>query len=151
MSASDDATARDNAAIARRIPEEVATEGNLDLLDELLSADAVDHGLFGQDFHGPEGVKEQLRTVLSAFPDLEATVEDVVAEGDLVAMRVTVRGTHEGEFMGIEPTGNSFEGQNMVFTRVEDGKITERWLQPDMLGMLQQLGVESIPAAPAEP
>lgn len=80
------------------------------------------------------------------FPDFEATVEDVVAEGDTVAMRVTLRVTHEGEFMRTEPTGNSFEVQNTVFTRIEDGKIAERWVQPDTLGMLRQLGIVEFPA-----
>lgn len=108
----------------------------------MFAADAVEHGPFSEEpIRGRERRKEQLETVLAAFPDFEATVEDVVAEGDTVAMCVTLRGTHEGEFMGIEPTGKSFEVQNMVFTRIEDGKIVERWIQPDMLGMLQQLGV----------
>lgn len=64
-----------------------------------------------------------------------------MAEGDTAAMRVTLRGTHDGEFLGIEPTGESFGVQNMVFTRVSGGRIAERWLRPDTLGMLQQLGV----------
>jgi predicted ester cyclase len=83
---------------------------------------------------------------LAAFPDFEATVEDIVAEGDTVAMRVTLRGTHDGPFMGVEPTGNPFEVRNMVFTRIEDGKIAERWVQPDTLSLMQQLGAVELPA-----
>ena len=95
-------------------------------------------------------MKAQLSDVLEAFPDFEATVEDVVTEGETVAMRVTLSGTHEGEFMGIEPTGESFRVGNMVFTRVEDGRIVERWIQPDTLGMLVQIGaVDSPMSAPA--
>lgn len=127
--------------IARRFPEDVATEGRLHVLDDILADDAVDHNPLGGDERGRTAIEERMRALREAFPDFEATVEDVVAEGDLVAMRVTLRGTHEGPFMGIQPTGNSFEVQNMVFTRIEDGKIAERWVQPDVLGMLGQLGV----------
>lgn len=135
----------ENKKIARRYPEEVATERNVDLIDELETDDFVEHGPFGQESRGPTEDKEQMRSFLAAFPDFEATVEDVIAEGDMVAMRVTLRGTHEGEFMGIDPTGKPFEIQNMVFTRVEDGKIAERWVQPDSLGLMQQLGVVELP------
>ena len=130
----------DNKRLVRRYPEEVATGGDLDLLEELLAEDYVEHGPFG-DVHGVREDREQMRTLLDAFPDFEASVEDIIAEGDTVAMRVTLSGTHDGEFMGIEPTGNAFEIQNMVLTRVRDGKIAERWLQPDLLGQLNQLGV----------
>lgn len=128
------------ARIARRFPEDVATEGRLELLDELLTDDYVEHSPFG-GLEGREAAAEQLESLRAAFPDFTATVEDVVAEGDLVAMRVTLRGTHEGEFMGIEATGNSFEVPNGVFTRIEGDRIAERWIVPDLLGMLQQLGV----------
>ena len=138
------------ASIARRVPEEVATGRNLDLVEELYAEDCVEHGPFGEDTRGRDAVKAQLSGFLEAFPDFEATVEDVVTEGDTVAMRVTLSGTHEGEFMGIEPTAESFRVQNMVFTRVEDGRIVERWVQPDTLGMLVQLGaVDSPMPAPA--
>lgn len=134
-----------NKRIARQYPEEVGTKRNLDLIDELEAEDFVEHAPFGQETHGPEEDKEQMEDFLAAFPDFEATVEDIIAEGDTVAMRVTLRGTHENEFMDIEPTGESFEIQNMVFTRIEDGKIAERWLQMDTLGQLQQLGVVEPP------
>jgi len=127
--------------LARQVPEEIATERNLDLIDEIFAEDFVEHGPFGQENLGIAEARASLSGYLDAFPDFEATVEDIVAEGDTAAMRVTLRGTHEGEFMGIAPTGNTFEVQNMVFTRVADGKIVERWLVPDTAAMLQQLGV----------
>lgn len=133
-------SAADTKELARRVPEDVATGQNLDLIDDLFAEDFVEHGPFGRETRGLAENREAFEAFLSAFPDIEATVENIVAEGDTAAMRVTLRGTHEGEFMGLEPTGESFEAQNMVFTRVADGKIAERWLQPDMLGMLQQLG-----------
>ena len=139
---------RDAASIARRVPEEIATGKNFDLVEEVYAEDCVEHGPFGQDIEGRDAVREQLETFVDAFPDFEATVDDVVTEGDTVAMRVTLSGTHEGSFMGIEPTGESFRVQNMVFTRVEDGRIVERWLQPDTLGVLAQLGVVDSPVSP---
>jgi len=134
-------TPDDVKRIARRFPEEVATGGDLDLLDELLTDDAVDHNPLMGDASGREAIRAEMESLRSAFPDLEATVEDAVAEGDTAAMRVTLRGTHEGAYMDIEPTDRSFEVQNMVFTRVSDGRIAERWIQLDALGMLRQLGV----------
>jgi len=134
-----------NERIARRIPEELATEGNLDLVEELYAEDAVEHDPFG-DHSGRAAIRESMECILAAFPDFSATVEDVIADGDTVAMRVMLRGSHEGEFMGVEPTGREFEVGNMVFTRLDDGKIAERWVQPDTLGLLRQLGIES-PAA----
>lgn len=142
-------SAEENARIARRFPEEVATAGNLAVIDEICAEDMVDHSPLGV-VRGREAVRAQVETLREAFDDLTATVEDVVAEGDSVAMRVTLSGTHVGPVMGIEPTGRSFGIGNLVFARMEDGRIVERWVQPDMLGLLGQLGVERLPEAPAQ-
>lgn len=131
----------ENKRIARRVPEELATDADLDLVEELYAEDAVEHDPFGSH-SGQTEIRESLERVLGAFPDMTATVEDVVGEGDLVAMRVTLRGTHEGPFMGVEPTGRTIEVGNNVFTRLDDGRIVERWIQPDTLGLLRQLGVD---------
>lgn len=72
-------------------------------------------------------------------------VEDVVAEGDRVAMRLTISGTHEGPVMGIDPIGKEVEFGNMIFHRMEDGPIAERWVQPDVFGLLTQLGAIDSP------
>jgi steroid delta-isomerase-like uncharacterized protein len=132
-----------NRRLARRVPEEMATEKNIDALADIFAPDAVERTPTGE-YRGHEGIRESMEMIMTAFPDITATVEDIVAEGDTVAMRVTLRGTHEGPFAGIDPTGRSFEVDNMVFTRVEDGKITERWVLPDTLGMLRQLGVVDV-------
>ena len=137
-------TSEENARIARRYPEEVATEGRVDLIDEICTEDVIDHSPLG-DVRGREDLKAQIETLREAFGDFSATVEDTVAEGDTVAMRVTLRGVHEGEFMGVDPTGTEVTVGNMVFTRIEDGLIAERWVQPDMLGMLTQLGAIDLP------
>lgn len=136
----------ENKRVARRYPEEVATERDIDLIDEICSEDVIDHSPLGE-LRSRVKLKEQIKQLRTAFGDFSATVEDIVAEGDTVAMRVTVRGIHQGEFMGIEPTGREFEIQNMVFTRIEEGQIAERWVQPDMLGLMQQLGAVESPDA----
>lgn len=137
--------AEENKALARRFPEDVVTKGNIDLLDELLTEDFVDHFLFGQKVHGIPDTKKQAQMLRNGFPDITATVEDAVAEDDRVALRVTATGTHDGPFMGLEPTGESFTIQNMAFFRIENGRVAERWVQPDIMDLFQQLGVIDVP------
>ena len=134
----------ENKRIARQVPEAIATERDLDLIEEVFAEDAVEHGPLG-DHHGPSEIRENIGGVLEAFPDLTATVEDIMAEGDAVAMRVTLAGTHEGPFLGFEPTGRTFSIPNLVLTRVEAGEIAERWIQPDLSGQLTQLGLLDLP------
>lgn len=135
-----------NAKLARRIPEEVFGDGNLDSLDELYAPNAIDHNAFG-DQEGRSAIRASYEAFLSAFPDISQTVEDVVVEGDRVAMFIISRGTHEGPLWGIEPTGREIEVQQMAFVRVEDGMIAERWFLPDNLSLLHQLGVVDFPPA----
>lgn len=129
--------------IARRFPEEVATEGQFELVDDICTEDVVEHSPLGER-RGREALKEQSEYIHAAFPDVAVAIEDAVAEGDTIAQRLTFYGTHEGEFMGIEPTGTEVEIVNMLFTRIEDGLIAERWLLPDTLGLLQGLGVDEL-------
>lgn len=133
-----------NEQLAKRFPEEIATGGDVSLIDEICTPDVVEHGPFGAT-SGRENLKEQILELRTAFPDFTASVEDAVADRDRVAMRVTLRGTHEGTFQGIDPTDNVIEIGSMVFTRIEDRKIAERWLSPDMLGLIRQLGPPTDP------
>jgi len=94
--------------------------------------------------HGPEEFKQFLSLYLTAFPDARFTVEDDLAEGDLVVSRSTLCGTHQGEFMGIPPTGKPVTVTGIAIDRIVGGKFVEGWLNFDALGMLHQLGV--IPA-----
>lgn len=139
-------TLEENKQLARSVPEDIATDQNFDRIDEVFAEDFVEHNPLGGEIQGIDAVREEFQAHLDSFPDFEATVEQIVAEGDLVAMHVKWRGTHEGTFMGVEPTGKSFEAENMVFTRIEGGKIAERWLIPDALGILRQLGIEPLPS-----
>lgn len=140
-------TLADKKRMARQIPEAVATAGDMGLIDTICAADLADHSPLGE-VEGRDEFRQQMEGIRAAFEDFSATVEDVVAEEDMVAMRVTLRGKHVGEFMGIEGTGEEFEVENMVFTRIEDGQIAERWVLPDMLGMMKQVGAIDVPETP---
>lgn len=135
----------ENKEIVRRFVEEFLNEANYDTAEEFLGEDIADyHNLMGKTT-GRDAVVEAMKNVHSAFPDFAITPEEIIAEGDIVALRMTQRATHEGPFMGIEPTGKSFEIDAMAFLKLEDGKIVERRVRPDMLGLLGQLGLKELP------
>jgi steroid delta-isomerase-like uncharacterized protein len=139
-------SARENKAIARRADEELFDRGNLDVADELFALNFVYHDpASGEDWHGPESVKQCATMLRAAFPDLHYSVEDQIAEGDKVVTRYTASGTHQSELMEIAPTGNRVEITGISITRIEDGKIEEIWENYDTLGMMQQLGVVTLP------
>jgi len=134
-----------NKTLIRRVYEETINQGNLALLDELYSSDYVEHDPnYPQPVLGAEGLKQYFQTFRTAFPDLHLAIEDLVGEGDTVAVRQTARGTHQGELFGIPPTGKQITVTGMTIHRFVNGKPVESWVNSDSLGMLQQLGV--IPA-----
>jgi steroid delta-isomerase-like uncharacterized protein len=132
----------ENKAIARRALEEIFSgQGNLEVADELISPNFVGHDpVSPEDSRGPEGVKEFAMMYRNAFPDVRLSVEDQVAEGDMVVTRWIARGTHQGELMGIAPTGNRVTVAGTSVERIVDGKIEETWDNYDALGMMQQIG-----------
>lgn len=131
-----------NEGIVRRFVREVVNEGNYAVADELFAEEYVRHDpTLPEEMRGPEGFKETVELWRTAFPDVEMTIDELVAEGDLVAFRATETGTHEGEFMGIEPTGRRVELTGNVMHRLADGKVAETWATFDMLGLFDQLGV----------
>lgn len=134
-------------AVYRRFVEDVINGGDLDAIPELFGEDYVDHTRPPGAPEGLDGVRMIPKIFRGAFPDLHFTIEDMVAEGDVVATRVTGRGTNDGPFMGMPATGRKAEWSSMGFFRVVDGKISEHWGVPDLLGLLTQLGV--VPAPPA--
>ena len=134
----------ENKALIRRWFEEVWTKGRADAIDEMLASDSIIHGL-GDEAMGPAGFKTFHSAYRSAFPDVTVHVDDVVAEGDMVALRWTAAATHRGHLMGLAPTGQSARFGGMGIVRVRDGKIVESWNVFDQLGMFKQLGVASIP------
>lgn len=130
--------------LALRIPESVFGNGDLELLTELYADDAVDRTPFGEQ-RGLAAIRESYEAFIDAFPDVSQTVEDVVVDGDRVAMRITSRGTHEGALWGIEPTGMEIEVEQVAFVRIENGLIAERWFLSDNLSLLAQLGIVDFP------
>lgn len=134
----------ENKTIMRRIYEEVINRGNMVAADELIAADLVDHAPFPGQKPDLDGFKEAVSSFRDAFPDLHATMDDVIAEGAMVAARFTMSGTHQGEFMGIPATGNRITITGIDLARFEGGKGVEHWANQDDLGMMQQIG--AIPA-----
>ncbi len=128
----------DNKALVRRFYAEVMGKGNMTEADALLSPEYVEH--LPVPTPGREGLKQLVMMVLSAFPDIHPTVEDAVAEGDRVAVRIVARGTHQHAFMGIPPSGKAVEWREMHIYRVVGDKIVEHWGEIDQLGLLQQIG-----------
>jgi steroid delta-isomerase-like uncharacterized protein len=133
--------AEDNKALLRRFVDEVQSAGNIDLIDEICSPEFVNHSPPPGIPADREGIKIVTAMFRGAFPDSYFTVEDMLAEGDKVATRKTFHGTHEGEFMGIPPSGRSVSMGLIDIVRVSDGRVVEHWSMGDSLGMMQQLGV----------
>jgi steroid delta-isomerase-like uncharacterized protein len=135
----------ENKAVVYRYCEEVVNQRRIDLAEEIFAPDFVNHAAVPGQESGLESLKQFFAMIDAGFPDFQVTVEDLFAEGDKVAVRFTFLGTHEGEFMGIAPTGKRVTMPGIDILRVVDGKIVELWGQEDMLGMMQQLG--TIPSA----
>jgi steroid delta-isomerase-like uncharacterized protein len=133
---------KENKAIFRRIVEEGFNKGNLAIVDELVAANHINHA---DNVRGPEEYKQFITMYRTAFPDLHMTVEDQIAEGDKVVNRWTSRGTHQGDLMGIPPTGKQVTLTGTYVARIVGGKIIEEWGNFDALGMMQQLGVVPSP------
>jgi steroid delta-isomerase-like uncharacterized protein len=141
----------ENKAVARRFFELWET-GDLDSLEEVLAPDSVDHDPYnphGQE--GLEGAKQTIAMYREAFPDTTFTIEDQLADGDKVVTRWTATGTHEGELMGMQPTGKKASITGITVDRIENGKIAEGWTNWDTLGLMQNIGaIPEQEAAPAQ-
>ncbi|GAA0198893.1 ester cyclase [Haladaptatus pallidirubidus] len=137
-------TADNEAVVIREIEEVWNGDGDLGVIDDLVAEDVVYHTPT-MDMRGRGEYREMAEEVRNIFTDLEMTVADVVPSDDKVAVRYTVRGTHSGEMMGIEPTDERIEMTGILIDRVEDGKIRERHDVSDELGMFVQLGVVELP------
>jgi len=128
------------AAFMHRWFEEVWNNQSEAAVDEMFAADGVGHGLGDGDIVGPEAFKVFHRAFVSAYPDLRVMVEDTVVEGDRIATRCRVTGTHRGHGIGLSPTSREVDFTGMVIVRVTDGKIVEAWNEFDFMKMYQTLG-----------
>ena len=137
-------SAEQNKALVRRVFEEGINKHNLNVFDELLASNYVNHNM-PMPAPGPEGLKQVVSMFLASFSNFQITLEDVIADGDKVATRGTWRGTHQGNFMGIPATGKSVVVSYSDIWYIENGRAVENWVQMDMLGLMQQLGVAPAP------
>ncbi len=134
----------ENKAIFRRLCEEFWVKGKLDVVDEFLAPDFVYHGPGAGESLDLEGYKQDVMEYVSSCIDVQATVEDIVAEGDKVAVRYTWSGIHTGGLWGAPPTDKRLTVRAISILRIADGKIVEEWEGCDLLDVKQQLGL--IPA-----
>jgi predicted ester cyclase len=139
-----------NKATCRRLNDAVNT-GDIELIsqmiDELVKPDAVLHTPLPIEATGAQLLKEVFASLVRAFPDLHITNEDLIAEGDKVVSRNTVTGTHQGEYMGVPPTGRAVAYNEIFIGRFAGGRIAETWGVVDVLSQMRQLGL--IPAVGA--
>ena len=135
----------DNRTLTQRFYEEVWNKGNLEAVDDIMTSDFVDHAAPPGFPSGPEGAKQVFTMYRNAFPDFRLSVEDLIAEDDKVVARWVTQGTHQGELMGIPPTGKPVTVAGIDVFRIAGGKIAEHWAEFDMMGLMQQLGVIPTP------
>ena len=135
------ATEAENKAQFRRAYEELLNGGNLEVAEDLVAPEFLNHEAPPGRDRGPESMRGLATMLRTAFPDLHFTIEELVAEGDTVAGRLTMSGTHRGHLMGMPPTGRSVRQDHMHFVRFQNGKAIEHWGVRDEMGMMQQLGV----------
>jgi steroid delta-isomerase-like uncharacterized protein len=130
----------ENKIVITRLFEETFNKRKLEMLDDIVAGDYVDHYPIPGRPPGPARVRLQMEKLLVSFPDVNYSLEDLVAEGDLVAARYVLEGTHEGKFMDIEATGKHVTVRGMDFFRLSGGLIAEYWECLDKLSLLRQLG-----------
>lgn len=128
-----------NKAIVRRLYEEFFNNGDLAIADELVAPDYVNHSAPSGAEPGPKGVKQRGANLRLAFPDLCTSIEDIIAEGDRVVVRVASRGTHQGTYLGVPPSGRRVMSAGVDIFVIRGGKLVEAWGFFDELGLLHQL------------
>ena len=138
-----------NKAVVRRYVEEFSNQGNPVLVNELFSAESIYHGANFPELRGREARRQYFASLRRAFPDFHLTVDELIAEGDKVALGWSFSGTHRGEWWGVAPTGKTVSFSGTSIFRIAGGMITEEFIHWDALGYMQQIGVVSALAQPA--
>jgi steroid delta-isomerase-like uncharacterized protein len=128
-----------NKELVRRFVKEIFVDGNADAVDELVAEDFVPH-TWPSTGDGRTDLRRAMERVSKALSDVSFTIEDMVAEDDRVAVRLTASARQTGEFMGIRPSGKSYTIGEIHIFRIRDGKVSEHWHQFDQMGMMSQLG-----------
>ena len=134
----------ENKSVVRRWYAEVTNQGKLEVADELLASEYVCHDPNSESGEvRADALKESVGYFRNALTDMRFEIEDMIAEGDKVVTRWTLRGTHNGELFGVGPTGEQVAMSGIVISRVTEGKIVEEWDEYDLLGLMRQLGAIS--------
>jgi steroid delta-isomerase-like uncharacterized protein len=133
-----------NEAVVRRMIEDGWNRGNLSVLDECLAPDYAVSGPL-DSFRGVKGMKDMITKYRTAFPDCRLDIDEMFSAGDRVVVRFTYTGTHKGNLEGLAPTGRSARGHGITVIRFRDGRAASEDGQWDALGMMQQLGVVTLP------
>lgn len=135
----------DNQAMIRRVFDDIWNDKKRDAIDELYHENLLSHG-FGAEDGDLQTYKEYFDLITNAFPDIEFEVGETFSDGKMAAATWTASGTHDGEFMGVEPTGIASSVTGISVNRIEDGKITETWMNFDSLKLMQTIGAVPEPA-----
>ena len=130
--------AHESKVLVRRFIDEIFVKGNADAVDKLVTSDFTPHS-WGRMPSGIEPLKDAVKRVHAGLSDVSMKIEDVIAEEDKVAVRLTARGRHTGEFMGLPPSGKDYTISETHIFHMRDGKISEHWRDADMLGLMRQL------------
>jgi steroid delta-isomerase-like uncharacterized protein len=135
-----DTSESEAVTLARRLINEVWSQGDLDAIDELVAEDYVDYYEGAENVHGRDELKDYVSGLRESFPDFGKEIKEIVADGDSVALRFMATGTHEGVYEGIEPTGDPMSFAGSIFFHIEDGEITATYESADTWGMMEDLG-----------
>ena len=133
-------SAEENLAVMRRYFNEAWNQQRIDLLDELVAPDYVNHLSPPETPRGPAGLKPIFAAVWATFPDVQFSMDEMLVAGDKVITRWSMRATHRGDFLGVPASGKTVTNYGISIDRVVDGKIVEHWRASDDLNLLQQLG-----------
>jgi steroid delta-isomerase-like uncharacterized protein len=136
----------DYKQMAERWFSEVMSEGKIEVIDELCAPDYIEHDPFPGTSADLAGLKDSIGVIRAAFPDIEVTADDMVLEGDRLAVRSTMRATHEGDFMGMPASGKKVEVSNYDFVRFENDQAVEHWGVIDSAALMEQIGAVPAPS-----
>ena len=137
------ATTEENKVVYRRFIQEIFNEGRLERLNDLVSPSYTLRDAPPGTQSGPEAIRQIVLMFREGFPDLHITLEELVAEGKLVAARSTFRGTHHGTIFGLKPTGKKVSMPGLTMVHIVEGKLVESWVRNDVMGLMRQLESQS--------
>ncbi len=137
-------TVEENKALMKRFYDEVLNQGNIDMVDEFVDEEIIDHNpTVMEQAEGLEGILQGISHIREGFPDINFEIKEILGEEDKLGIVIRITGTHQGKFWGIEPTGKNIDTTIIDVMKFKDGKIYERWGLFDVYQLMQQLGQEA--------